>query len=199
MQGGATEVTCSHVYHGPSPAAMEAGDAARKCRECGWRERAIVLPYIPPGSNEIHRMHYLQVAKWRAQVGGDVAKLMLGESGEPLERARITLDARWKDKRRHDPSNIVEGLKSAVDALIGHWIVDDDAEHVEGAEFAKDTLVHAFVAEHLEHPGRQFVRAVGACGLANHPLVSGQLLVEEERVTPVKARFRRGLGGHSLY
>ena len=126
-------MTCNHVYHGPSPAAHENGDTARVCRDCGWRERRLVLPYIPPGSNQLHRMHHQAVAKWRRQIGDDVAVLLIeaGPVGELLEHAIITLDFRWKDKRRHDPGNGVEGMKAAVDMLVaGRWIVDDDTEHL---------------------------------------------------------------------
>ena len=126
-------MTHHHVYHGASPADHENGLTARKCRDCGWRERCLVLPYIPPGSNQLHRLHHQQVAKWRRQIRDDVSLLLIeaGSYGDPLEHAVLTLDFRWADKRRHDPGNGVEGCKALIDQLVGRWLVDDDSEHLE--------------------------------------------------------------------
>ena len=93
--------------------------------------RSITLPYVPPGSNQLHQLHHMKVAKWRKQIRSDVELLLLPEERIPYERALITLDFRWSDRRRRDPGNGVEGCKSAIDALVGVWIVDDDACHVE--------------------------------------------------------------------
>jgi len=94
--------------------------------------RSLTLPYVPPGSNQLHRLHHMEVARWRKQIRSDMAYLLLDEAdAEPYKRAIITLDFRWKDRRRRDPGNGVEGMKAAVDALVGVWIEDDDACHVE--------------------------------------------------------------------
>jgi hypothetical protein len=126
-------MTCQHIYVSPSPAQYEDGDTARRCRECGWREHVIVLREIPPGSNQLHRMDRYAIAELRGRLKADAAYLVLesGVNGEPLEYARITLDFRWKTSVKRDPLNFAEGLKPVLDALIGKWIVDDDAAHVE--------------------------------------------------------------------
>jgi len=96
--------------------------------------RTFTLSYIPPGANALHRMHHQEVAAWRRQIRDDVA-LLLVEAGaladEPFAHARISLDFRWKDKRRHDLDNAVAGMKAACDVLVGRWITDDDTEHLE--------------------------------------------------------------------
>ena len=126
-------MTCQHVYVGPRPHEMEDGISARRCRECGWRERVIRLPWIPPGSNQLHRMHHEEVARLRRQLHQDVSYLLLeaGPVGDPLERARVTCDFRWRDGRRRDADNYLAGLKAGLDALVGRWLVDDDVDHVE--------------------------------------------------------------------
>ena len=123
---------CQHVYHGASPRDYEEGNGSRVCRECGWRERSIVLPYIPPGSNQLFQMHYQTVGRHRLQVRNDVTLLLTDEPRQPLDGyARVTLDFRWRTKQRRDAQNYVEGTKGAVDALVGRWLVDDDTAHCE--------------------------------------------------------------------
>lgn len=129
MADAGVGMTCHHVWVGATPAAIEAGDDSRRCRECGARERAFVLPYIPPGSNQLFQMSYHEVAKWRKQLRADVARLVRRDLIDG--KARVVIDCRWKDKRRRDPPNYVEGLKGALDALVGRWIVDDDSAHLE--------------------------------------------------------------------
>jgi len=91
--------------------------------------RSFVLPYIPPGSNQLARMHWSRVADWRRQVRDDVTLLV---SREPLiRRARVTYAFRWRTKTRHDPHNYVEALKPLMDALVGRWLVDDDQVTLE--------------------------------------------------------------------
>ena len=87
--------------------------------------RSFVLPYLPPGSNQLHRMHHHAVARHRRQVRDDVT--MLTRPIKPLmHRVRVTYDVFWKTNRKRDASNYVEGMKPALDALVGRWLVDDD-------------------------------------------------------------------------
>lgn len=90
--------------------------------------RKLTLPYIPAGANVLKRQHFMAQARNRRQVHDDVALLTHPE--KLYQRAVITLDFRWKDKRRHDLDNAVAGAKAIIDALVGRWIVDDDTEHL---------------------------------------------------------------------
>jgi len=122
-------MTHRHVYHGPSPAQIEDGDWARRCRECGWVERAIVLPYIPPGTNSLHG-HRHAATSWRNQVKGDTMRL--AEKLDPIEHAVITVEFRWRSHHRRDCDNFLAGCKGIFDGLVERgWIRDDDAAHVE--------------------------------------------------------------------
>ena len=91
--------------------------------------RSFVFPYIPPGSNQLFRMDRYRVGRLRAQIHDDMGRIV--RRGPLFERARITLDFRWSTAHRRDPLNYVEGAKAIVDALIGVWIIDDDAGHLE--------------------------------------------------------------------
>lgn len=129
-----TTVVCAHhVYVGPSQAALEDGETARKCRECGWREHVLILGEIPPGTNDLHRMHHQAIGKLRARLKADAGWLIResGVDGPPLEQARITLDFRWRTRTHRDADNYLAGCKGVIDALSGRWIVDDDVAHVE--------------------------------------------------------------------
>lgn len=122
-------MTCSHVWTGASQAAIEEGETRRRCRECRAWERSLVIPYVPPGSNQLFQMHYRDVARWRKQLRDDVA--LLAHRDLIDGKARIVIDCRWRTRTRRDPANYVEGLKGALDGLVGRWIVDDDAAHLE--------------------------------------------------------------------
>ena len=124
---------CAHVWIGASPAAMESGITARRCRECRAFERVIVLREIPPGANQLHRMSRFGIGELRARLKADAAYLVreTGVDGPPIEHARITVDFRWRDRRRHDPDGALGGVKAVIDGLVGRWLVDDDATHVE--------------------------------------------------------------------
>jgi hypothetical protein len=87
------------------------------------------FPYIPPGSNALARMHWSEVARIRRQLRQDIGYLTTRI--DMPERARLTMDFRWRSAVHRDPSNYVEGTKALVDGLIGRWIIADDAEHLE--------------------------------------------------------------------
>jgi len=94
--------------------------------------RSITLDYIPPGANQLHRMHHYERSRWRRQVHDDVS-LLLVEAGAigatPYERAIVTVEFRWRDRRKHDVDNALAGMKAGLDSLSGRWIIDDDTEH----------------------------------------------------------------------
>ena len=121
----------THVHEftvAPSPAQLENDDERKSCT-CGHRQvvRTFTLPYIPPGSNALFQMHHQEAAGYRRQLRNDVANLLIGEPPRPLvERARITLDMRWRTRTHRDPGNYVEGCKGLIDGLVGRWLVDDD-------------------------------------------------------------------------
>mmetsp|Transcript_41417 Transcript_41417/g.97041 ORF Transcript_41417/g.97041 Transcript_41417/m.97041 type:complete len:470 (+) Transcript_41417:1594-3003(+) len=64
---------------------------------------------------------------------------------------------------------------------------DGGAQQAQLAHLAEDAGVGLLLAEGLDHPGAQPVAAVGRCGIAHHALFVGQLLVEQQRVVPMKA------------
>ena len=114
----------SHVHHyRETPRGLEEGDDTRRC-VCGQKPRSFTLPYIPLGSNALHRMHFHAVSRQRQQVRTDVA--LLAAVGPLITSARVTYDFRWRTRTRRDPHNYVEAMKPALDALVGRWLVDDD-------------------------------------------------------------------------
>ena len=122
-----------HIYVGPTPDDMTEGIWGRRCRECHWREHVIVLREVPPGANQLHRMGHHEIGALRARLKADAVYLVreTGVDGPLIPHARITVDFRWKDKRRHDVDNALAGTKAAIDGLVGLWLVDDDSLHVE--------------------------------------------------------------------
>jgi hypothetical protein len=88
------------------------------------------FPYIPPGSNQLHRMHHQEVARWRRTVRRDTGRL-LRRAPAPIDPALISLDFRWRTGHKRDPLNYVEATKAIVDELVRlGWLVDDDASHL---------------------------------------------------------------------
>ena len=90
-----------------------------------------VFPYVPPGSNQLHRMDKFAVARERRQIHKDVALLVGRRSLPPIDPAHITLDFRWASRRKRDVLNYAEGFKAGCDELVKlGWLVDDSADHL---------------------------------------------------------------------
>jgi hypothetical protein len=98
----------------------------------GCHRMRFTLPYVPPGSNQLHRMHWSEVAAWRRQVRDDVT-LLTRPISPLLHSVRVGYDIRWSSRRSRDATNYVEALKPALDALVGRWLVDDDRVTLEVA------------------------------------------------------------------
>lgn len=95
----------------------------------------IWVPAIPPNSNELKRLHYLQVARSREQVH----KLMQSVVQEiredhafdgPYDVMELRATFHWTDKRKRDIGNYAESLKAIIDSLIGVVMVDDQLKHL---------------------------------------------------------------------
>src|SRR5690606_25672461 len=57
-------------------------------------------------------------------------------------------------------------------------------EQPDRAHLTEDLGVGVLVAERLEHAGGEFLLRVLRRGVANHPLVVGELLIKVQRVVP---------------
>jgi Holliday junction resolvase RusA-like endonuclease len=93
------------------------------------------IPFIPPGSNELKRLHFLSVASSRRNVHDMMQPLIHNLMSEPTytgpaDKVMIEATFYWPDKRRRDIGNFAESLKSIIDALVGICFVDDDVSHV---------------------------------------------------------------------
>ncbi len=86
--------------------------------------------------------------------------------------------------------NEAVGDVGSADAAIG--VGDGDAEQAEFAHFAEDLRVGRFFAVGVDDARLQPVLRIGPRGVADHTLVLGQLIFEEERIIPLKLR----LAGH---
>ena len=93
----------------------------------------------------------------------------------------------------------VDALHLARDQAIGDiaradaaiFLRDGRAEQPQRAHLAEDRGVGMLVLERLDDARRQPVLSIGARGVAHHPLVVGQLVVEQERVRPVERAHAR--------
>ena len=73
-----------------------------------------------------------------------------------------------------------------------------DAEQAERAHLAKIARSVFSCAIGFDHPRHQLVLGVAARGVADQPLVLGELVVEQQRIVPLERRARRRLAmiGH---
>jgi len=89
----------------------------------------------------------------------------------------------------------IHALDLARDQAVGHVVQagaavfggDGGAQQTQFAHLAEDGRVGFFMSEGLEYTWLQALLAIGGGGFAHHALVFGQLLVQQERVIPLKA------------
>ena len=96
---------------------------------------AIWVPFIPPSSNELKRLHFLSVASSRRNVHEMMQPLLwsiqaASDYAGPAEKVRLIATFHWTDKRRRDIGNHAESLKAIIDSLVGVCIPDDDVKHI---------------------------------------------------------------------
>ena len=97
----------------------------------------------------------------------------------------------------------IDALHFARDQAVGDVVgagaaiaVDGGAEQAERAQLVHDLAIELLVPVRLQHPRHQLVLGIAARGVAHHALFLGQLVLEQERVFPVKFGFALGLGVH---
>ncbi len=85
-----------------------------------------VIPDIPPSNNKFigrdDRWKYQKIKKQWAQL---VAVYCRPKPAFPLQRAAVTLEYHFKDKRRRDPDNY--SGKMILDGLVAAGIIADDS------------------------------------------------------------------------
>jgi hypothetical protein len=125
--------------------------------------------------------------------GGELRQVFL------LLRVRAEFEDRHHHERRlhghHRPVAGVDALDFARDQAVADvveagaavFVGDRRAEQAQFAHFAEYRRVGALVAERLRDARRELVLRVRARGIAHHPLLFGQLLVEQQRIVPMKS------------
>src|SRR5262249_52745463 len=98
------------------------------------------------------------------------------------------------DLARDEAVGDVAGIGAAI------FLRQRHADQSELAHLVEDLAVGLFLEIGLDHARQQLVLRVGARGVADHALVFGELIVEQERIVPLEAGRRRlvlGLGAHA--
>lgn len=89
-------------------------------------EHRYTIPDIPPSNNKFigreNRWEYQQIKKQWARM---IALLCNPKPPKPLERAVVTLEYHFPDKRRRDPDNY--SGKMILDGLTAAGIIKDDS------------------------------------------------------------------------
>lgn len=103
------------------------------------RTATITVPGTPPSPNRLLGQHWRAVrgpdgagSEWhdRAAIAVAVARTRGTWDGLPFERAAVTYRFWLPDRRRHDPDNLVSGMKAALDALVPGVLPDDGWRYV---------------------------------------------------------------------
>ena len=89
------------------------------------------------------------------------------------------------DLARHQAVSDVAGVGAAV------FLRQRDADQAEFAHLVENFAIGLFFEVGLRDARQQLVLRVGARGIADQPLVFGELLVEQERIVPLEARQSR--------
>lgn len=95
----------------------------------------IWVPMIPPNSNELKRMHFLEVARSREQVHRLMQSIVLEIKADeaydgPYDVMELRATFHWTDKRKRDIGNYAESLKAIIDSLVGIVMVDDQLKYL---------------------------------------------------------------------
>ncbi len=96
----------------------------------------IWVPVIPPNSNELKRMHFLEVARSREQVHRLMQSIILEIRQDeaydgPYDVMELRATFHWTDKRKRDIPNYAESLKAIIDSLVGVVMVDDQLKYLK--------------------------------------------------------------------
>ncbi len=109
-----------------------------------------------------------------------------------VHRAIAGIDA--LDLARHQPIGHVARIGAAI------FLRERDPDQAEFAHLVEDLAVGLLFEIGLGDARQQLVLRIGARGVADHALVLGELLVEQERIVPLEARRRwlvLGLRAHA--
>lgn len=95
----------------------------------------IWVPAIPPNSNELKRMHYLEVARSREAVHRLMQAIVLEIKADeaydgPYDVMELRATFHWTDRRKRDIPNYAESLKAIIDSLVGVVMVDDQLKYL---------------------------------------------------------------------
>ncbi|NRP42849.1 hypothetical protein XMM3392_003260 [Aliiroseovarius sp. xm-m-339-2] len=106
--------------------------------------------------------------------------------------------------RHHRTVTTVDALHLARHQTIGHvtcanaaeFLRDGGAQQAHFTHLTEDLRVGLLARKRLGHTRHQLVFAIGAGRIADHTLIFGQLVFQQEGIVPVEGRQRRlGLGG----
>src|SRR5439155_24687431 len=133
--------------------------------------------------------------------GGEFGQIFLA-----LGFVAIGIDRIHHQRRLHRIHRAVAGidpLDLARDQAIGDiarvgtaiFFRQRDADQTELAHLVEDFAVGLFLEIGLDDARLQLVLRIGARGVADHALVFGELLVEQERIVPLETGRRRFILG----
>src|SRR5690606_36861303 len=117
-----------------------------------------------------------------------LALLRLGAEGVYRQHHERALHAHHRAVARIDAFDLArdQAVGDIVEpgaAVLGR---NGRAEQAEHPHLAEDLRLHGLVPERLEHARRELALAVLARGVADHALVLGELVLEEEGVVPLE-------------
>ena len=119
--------------------------------------------------------------------------LLLGAVGVDREHHQRGLDAEGGAVAQIDPLDLArdQAIGDVAGAGAAILLGDGRAEQAEGAHLGHDLAVEAVLAERGQHPRLEPRLGVVARGVADEPLLLGQLVFEQQRVRPVEGRLSR--------
>jgi Holliday junction resolvase RusA-like endonuclease len=97
----------------------------------------LTIPGIPPGPNELNRLHFMARANIRSKFRQDaffVAKeAMNREKWRAPERVSLVFTVVFSQFRRRDPDNLIAAMKPIIDGIVKAGVIEDDSiEYVAG-------------------------------------------------------------------
>ncbi|GCL71776.1 hypothetical protein PN4B1_16810 [Paenibacillus naphthalenovorans] len=82
---------------------------------------------FPPTLNELNNMHFMKRAKLKEKWENIVSKACMEYGVMPIQKASITLEFWFPDKRRRDPDNYSFSAKFLLDGLVKAGVLPDDS------------------------------------------------------------------------
>ena len=88
---------------------------------------------MPETLNATQRLHGAQRSVKTRLLRG--AAKTRAKSLDPMQRARLTVEIGWPDKRRRDAHNLMPTLKACIDGFVDAGVLPDDSDaHLVGPD-----------------------------------------------------------------